>query len=106
MSCKMSLILNPAIISITVLCLLCIKRVNVLLAILISAILAGILSGMNLDTIMSIFISGMGGNSETALSYILLGTFAATMAHSGFTNVISKKITDILNLTIQKYGNE
>ena len=93
----MSLILNPAIISIVVLCILCIKRVNVLLAILISTILAGILSGMNLDTIMSIFISGMGGNSETALSYILLGTFAATMAHSGFTNIISLKITNFVS---------
>ena len=93
----MSLILNPAIISIVVLCILCIKRVNVLLAILISTLLAGILSGMNLDTIMSIFISGMGGNSETALSYILLGTFAATMAHSGFTNIISLKITNFVS---------
>jgi predicted histidine transporter YuiF (NhaC family) len=34
----------------------------------------------------------MGGNSETALSYILLGAFVATMAHSGFTNKISEKL--------------
>lgn len=94
---KMSIITNPAVISIFLLCVLCLKKVNVLLSIIISAILAGLLSRMNLTDIMSTFINGMGGNSETALSYILLGTLAATMAHSGFTGFISDKITGIIN---------
>ncbi len=84
---------NPALISVVLLCILCIKRVNVLLSIIIATIISGILSGIDIKTIMDTFIQGMGGNSETALSYILLGAFAATMAHSGFTNVISSKIT-------------
>ena len=46
---------------------------------------------------MNTFISGMGGNSETALSYILLGAFPATMAHSGFTNIISGKINKVVD---------
>ena len=93
----MSFLSNPAVISIIVLCFLCLKNINVLLAIIISTIIAGTLSGLNLENIMSIFISGMGGNSETALSYILLGAFAATMAHSGFTNKISEKITALIS---------
>jgi predicted histidine transporter YuiF (NhaC family) len=88
----MILLTNPAVISIILLCFLCLKKVNVLLAIIISTISAGLLSGMDIKTVMDTFISGMGDNSETALSYILLGTFAATMAHSGFTNVLSEKI--------------
>ena len=92
----MELILNPAVISIILLCFLCLKRINVLLAIITSAIVAGLLSGMNIEKIMNTFISGMGGNSETALSYILLGTLAAAMAHTGFTNIISKKINNIV----------
>jgi len=83
---------NPALISIVLLCILCVKKINVLLAIIISTIAAGLLAGLDISHIMQTFVSGMGGNSETALSYILLGTFAATMAHSGFTNVISAKI--------------
>ena len=86
-----------AIISIVLLCILCLKRVNVLLAIIISTLVAGLLSGMNIEQVMSVFVQGMGGNSETALSYILLGTFAATMAHSGFTNIISEKITKLIS---------
>lgn len=84
---------NPALISIILLCILCVKKVNVLLAIIVSTLTAGLISGLDISKIMNTFISGMGGNSETALSYILLGAFAATMAHSGFTNIISNKIT-------------
>ena len=92
----MSFIANPAVISIILLCVLCLKRVNVLLAIIISTIAAGLISGMDIKSVMDTFISGMGGNSETALSYILLGTFAATMAHSGFTNKLSEWITKVI----------
>ena len=93
----MSLFLNPVVISIIILCVLCLKKVNVLLAIIVSTITAGIFSGMNIKEVMDTFISGMGGNSETALSYILLGAFAATMAHSGFTGVLSEKINKIIS---------
>lgn len=88
---------NPALISVIFLCVLCIRKINVLLAIIISTVIAGLLSGMNIKHIMDIFISGMGGNSETALSYILLGAFAATMSHSGFTDVISQKIAKVVS---------
>lgn len=93
----MSIVSNPAVISIILLCVLCLKRVNVLLAIIVSTIAAGLLSGMNIKAVMDTFISGMGGNSETALSYILLGTFAATMAHSGFTGKLSESIKKVIS---------
>lgn len=93
----MDIVLNPAVIAIILLCILCLKHVNVLLAIIVSTLVAGLLSGMNIENVMNTFISGMGGNSETALSYILLGAFAATMAHSGFTNKLSEKITKIIS---------
>ena len=93
----MEFLFNPAVISIFLLCVMCLKRVNVLLAIIIATIITGLLSGMRLEMIMDTFISGMGDNSETALSYILLGAFAATMAHSGFTGKISDKITKIVS---------
>lgn len=92
----MELLANPAFISIILLCVLCLKQINVLLAIIVSTIVAGLLSKMTINDIMSTFINGMGGNSETALSYILLGAFAATMAHSGFTNKLSAAISKII----------
>ena len=96
MNTILQLCLNPALVAVILLCVLCIRKVNVLLAIIISTIVAGLVSGMHIQKIMDVFISGMGGNSETALSYILLGAFAATMAHSGFTDVLSRKITEVV----------
>ncbi|MDD3236775.1 MAG: SLC13 family permease [Candidatus Gastranaerophilales bacterium] len=90
------ILLNPIIVSVILLCGLCICRINVLLALMVSAIVAGVMSGMSIQKVMEVFISGMGGNSETALSYILLGTFAAAMAHTGLASILAKKISLVI----------
>lgn len=92
----MEIIFNPVIISVILLCILCVCRINVLLAIIISAIAAGLTGGLGINRVMNTFISGMGGNSETALSYILLGTFAAAMTHTGLATILAKKIANII----------
>ena len=88
----MEFLFNPIIISVILLCILCLCRVNVLLALIVSAIVAGKVAGLHAGQIMDLFINGMGQNSETALSYILLGTFAAAMAHTGLADVLAKRI--------------
>lgn len=88
----MEILTNPIVISVTILCALCLCKINVLLALIISAITAGLAAHIPLTEIMHTFVSGMGGNSETALSYILLGAFAAAMTHTGLAPVMSKKI--------------
>lgn len=93
----LELIINPVTISILCLFALCLSKVNVLLSIIISTLIAGLVSGLHITDIMNTFISGMGGNSETALSYILLGAFAATMSHTGLTDIISTKIIDFID---------
>ncbi len=51
---------NPVIISVILMTLLCLMRLNVILSLIISAISAGVLSGISIDEIMNIFIKGMG----------------------------------------------
>ena len=92
----MEFVFNPVIISVILLCSLCLMRVNVLLALMVSAIVAGLSAKMSVGEIMSTFVSGMGGNSETALSYILLGAFAAAMSHTGLAPLIAKKIASVI----------
>ena len=77
-------------------CILCLTGLNVIIAILLSAILGGVISGMPLGKIMEILVSGMGGNAETALSYILLGTLAAAIHKTGLASLISKKIAKVI----------
>lgn len=93
----MEVLFNPIIVSVTLLCVLCLRKVNVLLALMISAIVAGLIGHMSINEIMTTFVSGMGGNSETALSYILLGAFAASMTHTGLAPLLAKKIANIIN---------
>lgn len=92
----MSILFNPVVVSVILLCVLCVCRINVLLAIIISAITAGLIGGLPVNKVMDTFISGMGGNSETALSYILLGTFAAAMTHTGLATILAKRIGAVI----------
>jgi hypothetical protein len=94
---NLSVLLNPVIISVILLCLLCLRKVNVLLSLIISALVAGIIAKIPIVTVMQTFVSGMGGNSETALSYILLGTFAAAMTHTGLTVILADKISKLIS---------
>ena len=91
-----TIIFNPVIVSIILLCTMCVCKVNVLLSILVSALVAGLISGLGVEDIMHTFINGMGDNTETALSYILLGTFAAAMTDTGITGMLGSFISKVI----------
>ena len=113
----MNILFNPVIVSVIVMCVLCLLKFNVLLAIIVSAVVAGLTAGMpfyiSSDTakallaqgvpeyqtknIIGVLVDGMGGNSETALSYILLGAFAVGLAHSGLGTILSVKLSKVLS---------
>ncbi|MFD2130352.1 Na+/H+ antiporter family protein [Pseudogracilibacillus auburnensis] len=80
--------LNAVVISVLVMVILSLLRVNVLFALIIAALTAGLMSGMNMTDSVGIMIAGMGGQSQTALSYILLGIFAVMIGMSGITSAL------------------
>jgi|SRR5690625_3201978 len=86
------MLFNAVLVSVLVMIILSLLRVNVLFALIIAALTAGLMSGMNLTESVTVLISGMGGQSETALSYILLGIFAVMIGLSGITSVLVNKI--------------
>ena len=101
---------NPVLLSVVFMSVLCVFKVNILLAIMLSALLAGIMAGVSsgatfvlaIETTMKNLIEGMGGNSETALSYVLLGALAYAIHQSGLAAKLSRAIEKILgkNATI------
>ena len=91
------ILLNPVVISVIVMTVLCLLKLNVLLALFVSALVAGFTAGMPINDIMGGLISGMGGNAETALSYILLGTLAVAINSTGVTSIVSKKIASLVD---------
>ena len=91
------ILLNPVVISVIVMSVLCLLKLNVLLALIISALVAGFAAGMPIGDIMGTLISGMGGQAETALSYILLGTLAVAIGNTGVASIISRKVASVVN---------
>ena len=79
---------NPVVVSVVLMGVLCLARLNVLLAILISALTAGVLGGLGIEKSISVLISGMAGNLETALSYVLLGALASAIAQTNLTAIL------------------
>ncbi|RSL32517.1 TRAP transporter large permease subunit [Salibacterium salarium] len=84
------------IVSVLIMILLSLLRVNVVLAILVAGITAGIMSGLNLNDSLELLVEGMGGQAETALSYILLGVFAMMIGYSGITGVLVSSLLHVL----------
>lgn len=84
----MDLLLNPIVLSVVVLCVLCLVKVNVLLALIFAALTAGFAGGLDIGKTMTLLTDGFSANATTALSYILLGTFAVAIAQTGLMQML------------------
>ena len=97
----MSILTNPVTVSVIVLCVLSLMKLNVLLSMLAACIVGGLVGGIPIyaksgDTIMGLLTDGFTGNATTALAYILLGTFATAIASTGLTDIASKKLSKVI----------
>lgn len=79
----MEVFTNPALVSVVLLCVLALCNVHVVLALLIAALVAGLLAGESLLGTADLLIGGLGGQGQTALAYILLGILAVMVGRSG-----------------------
>lgn len=79
-----------------VLVALSLARVNVVIALLVAAAVAGLTAGLSLTDTFDALVDGLGGQGETALSYILLGTLAVIVARSGLTTKLIRAVLPLL----------
>ncbi|GAB2317779.1 SLC13 family permease [Alkalibacterium sp. s-m-22] len=84
---------NPVLISVVVMVGLSLFKLNVLLALIVAAIVGGLVSGMPLIETLETLIGGMGGNAETALNYILLGALAAAIHQTGAAKIVTQRLS-------------
>jgi len=84
--------MNPVVISVCVMLLLALMRVNVVVALTFSAIVGGLVAGMSLNETVAAFESGLGGGATIALSYAMLGTFAVAISKSGITDLLAQSV--------------
>lgn len=88
--------MNAVVIAVCLMLGLSLARVNVVIALTVSALVAGLVGGMSLQQSVDAFNTGLGGGAQIALSYALLGAFAVALSHSGLTTLISRKVISLL----------
>ena len=88
--------MNPVLISVSTMIILSLANLNVILALLVAAIAGGLTGGLTLTKTMNTLINGMGGNAETALSYILLGALAVAVQKTGIVHLLSSKLAKFI----------
>lgn len=84
--------MNPVVISVCIMLALALMRVNVVVALTFSAIVGGLVAGMDLNQSIAAFESGLGGGATIALSYAMLGTFAVAISRSGITDLLANSV--------------
>src|SRR5699024_11082722 len=84
------------IVSVLVVTILSLLRVNVIIALIIAALTAGVMSDLSLFDSIELLVEGMGGQTSTALSYILLGAFAVAISYTGITTILVNYLIRIL----------
>lgn len=90
---------NPVVISIIVLLTLSLLRINVIIALVIASLTAGLCGNLSLSKTIEIFTGGLGGGAEVAMNYAMLGAFAIAISKSGITDLIAYKIITKMNKT-------
>lgn len=90
------ILLNPVVLSVIVLAGLCLIKVPVFFSLIVAAIVAGVTSGIPIEETMKLLVGGMGANSDTALSYILLGALAYCINKSGAAEIMAKQIGKLI----------
>jgi len=83
---------NPVLLAVSLMLLLSIMRINVVIALTLSALVGGLTAGLSLENTISAFESGLGGGATIALSYAMLGAFAVAVSKSGITDLLSQAI--------------
>ena len=84
--------INAVVIAVILMIILCLCRLNVVISLFISALVGGLISGMNLEKVINVFGKNIVDGAEVALSYALLGGFAALISYSGITDYLVGKI--------------
>lgn len=84
--------MNSVLIGVLLMLGLSLARVNVIVAMTISALSAGLIAGLALGDTLQAFNSGLSGGAEIALSYAMLGAFAVAISKSGLTLILADKL--------------
>ncbi|PTJ72995.1 sodium:proton antiporter [Staphylococcus hyicus] len=88
--------MNAVLIAVLLMIVLCLCRLNVVISLFISALVGGLIAGLPLDKTIATFTQNIVDGAEVALSYALLGGFAALISYSGITDYLVNRIIEAI----------
>ncbi len=88
--------INAVVIAIICYCAM-FMSINVVISLFISALVGGLISGMGIEKVINVFGKNIVDGAEVALSYALLGGFAALISYSGITDYLVGKIINAIH---------
>lgn len=89
--------MNAVILGVLLMLGLTLVRINVIVAMTISAMAAGLVAGLDIKTTLNAFNDGLSGGAEIALSYAMLGGFAVAISKSGLTQILAQRLLNLVN---------
>lgn len=89
--------MNAVLLSLAILFILSLCRIHIALAMIIAAAVGGIAGGMGLTDTINIYTEGLKDNASIALSYALLGAFAAGLTETGLPERLVKRAVKLVS---------
>ncbi|MCY8979583.1 Na+/H+ antiporter family protein [Bacillus halotolerans] len=80
--------MNAVVIAVLLMLVLSLLRVNIVIALIIGALAGGLTGGLGLGETVKAFTEGLGGNATVAVSYAMLGAFAAALTKTGLPDAM------------------
>lgn len=88
--------MNAVLVAVILMIILCLCRLNVVISLFISALVGGLIAGLPIDKTITTFTQNIVDGAEVALSYALLGGFAALISYSGITDYLVNRIIEAI----------
>lgn len=89
----LEIIKNPVVLSVALLLVLSAMRLNVVFALIISALIGGLSAGLGSAETMKAFLgSGLANGAQLAFNYAMLGAFSIAISYSGLTELLAQAL--------------
>lgn len=95
----MDILLNPMVLSVSVMIAMCLMKINVYIAILLSSVFCGLLGGIGLIGSINVFIEGMKNNCEYVFNIAMLGILIEAMNRAEVGPILSQRMGKLISKT-------
>ena len=91
-----SLPINSVVLAIGLMIFLCVVRVPVTIALIASALVGGLHSGLSTEEAIGAINDNLLVGSQVGMTYIMVGALAVALARSGVLDLLARKLVSML----------